>query len=254
MPLLLILYIVDILPGVWLSSSTDDRVYVNDSVITWNKVYFNQSQSLKCVTEKQLCCSGPNPNGEWYYPNRTRVPNIEAGYDFYTERRDDGTVHLYIRNTSMPFKNTMQFCCELPNTHDLTQKLCVHLGESINLTAFNYCSLTFCAILFLAPVINEVTTTTISTYIDISFIQFRLFGIGNCYEWVVSIAKVCYIQLLLHAGHAITCRRLRSKLKFDWSVSSSIVPLFYAPMPKSSSRSLVRAVDLKSKYPGSNPS
>ena len=180
----------------WLSSSTDGRVYANDSVITWSNVYFNQSQSLKCVTEKQPCCSDPNPNGEWYYPNRTRVPSREAGYDFYTERRDDGTIHLF-RNTSMPFTNIMQLCCELLNTHNLTQKLCVHLGESISLTAFNYCSLTFCAIFcIVAPVINEVTTTTISTYIDISFIQFRLFGIGNCYEWVVSVAKVYIIHAI----------------------------------------------------------
>ena len=57
------------------------------------------------------------------------MPSLSEGYDFYAEGRSDGRVHLYIRNVTVTFVNSIQFCCELPNINDLVQNVCVYLGK-----------------------------------------------------------------------------------------------------------------------------
>ena len=122
---------VDSSPGIQLSSSSMDsgQMYSNNSVIRVRELYSNLSTSLVCSTEKKPCCS---QNRGWHYPNGTTVPNYAAGYHFYTERRDDGTVRLYLRNTTRLFENTIQLCCELPTIDNLIHTLCVYLGRYIN--------------------------------------------------------------------------------------------------------------------------
>ena len=106
------------------------QIYPNNSVIQLNEVFevSNESQSLVCATENRPCCKNPR-SGEWYYPNMTTVPNLEAGNTFYTHRENDGTVKLYLRNYTISVLNISQFCCELPNINNLNQKLCVYLGK-----------------------------------------------------------------------------------------------------------------------------
>ena len=123
---------VDNSPGIWLSLSSNGQIYPNNSVIRLSELYpetTDDSHSLICVTDKRPCCSSPNVIGEWYYPNRTAVPTLGAGYTFYTSRGDDGTVHLYARNGTMSPTNVSQFCCELPNTNNLIHTICVYLSE-----------------------------------------------------------------------------------------------------------------------------
>ena len=126
------MHTVDSSPGIWLSLSTNGQIYSNNSVIRLSELYpetTNDSHSLICATDKHPCCSSPNMIGEWHYPNRTTVPSLGVGYMFYRSRGDDGTIHLYARNGIMSLMNVSQFCCELPNTNDLSQILCVYLGE-----------------------------------------------------------------------------------------------------------------------------
>ena len=120
---------VDSSPEIELSIA--GQTYPNNSVVRLVEVFetSNQSHSLVCATENRPCCNSPNVIGEWYYPNMTTVPNLEAGNTFYTSREDDGTVHLYMRNITMSLSHTSQLCCELPNINNLTQMLCVYLGE-----------------------------------------------------------------------------------------------------------------------------
>lgn len=102
--------------------------YLNNSVIGLSEV-LESNQSLVCATARRPCCKSSG-NGEWYYPNGTRVPNSdsETGNNFYTSREDDGTIRLHLNNITTSLSNTSQFCCELPNVNNLNQKLCVYLG------------------------------------------------------------------------------------------------------------------------------
>ena len=160
------------------------QTYRNNSVIELSEGFeTNQSLSLVCATEKRPCCNS-SVIGEWYYPNNmTAVPNVEAGNTFYTSRGDDGTVHLHLRNITTFLSNTTQFCCELPNINNLNQRLCVHLSE------YNYVILliTVHDIIHNAdmdPTIFEEEEMSTTVYPG-GFIQVRLLGIADCYNWVV---------------------------------------------------------------------
>ena len=105
--------------------------YTNNSVIELSEIFeSNQTLSLICVTTRRSCCKS-SVIGEWYYPNMTKVPNIEAGNNFYVSREDDGTIRLHLRNVTSSLSNTSQFCCKLPNINNLNQKLCVYLGKLV---------------------------------------------------------------------------------------------------------------------------
>ena len=44
---------------------------------------------LLCATQLTPCCADvPSRHGNWYYPNGTEVPVVEAGYSFYRTRRN----------------------------------------------------------------------------------------------------------------------------------------------------------------------
>ena len=107
------------------------QTYPNNSIIQLSEVFeaSNKSQSLTCATENRPCCKNPHMIGEWYYPNKTAVPNLAEGNTFYTHRENDGTLLLHLRNSSTSLLNISQFCCELPNINSLNQMICVYLGK-----------------------------------------------------------------------------------------------------------------------------
>ena len=101
----------------------------------------NDSTALLCVTDQTACCRPPyagdlgNAIGNWFFPNRTRVPSATINYtsnlqwDFYRtrghmvvllHRRRDGVTGIYL--------------CEIPDEMNVTQNLYVgvytnHTGE-----------------------------------------------------------------------------------------------------------------------------
>ena len=109
-------------------SSLTNQVYRNNSIVRPSDVYYNEIQTLICETNKQPCCNSSKYKG-WYYGNGSSVPGFGAGHAFYVKRRNDGTVHLYIRNATMTFINSTQFCCELPNINDRIHNVCVNLSK-----------------------------------------------------------------------------------------------------------------------------
>ena len=109
--------------------SKDGQVYPNNSVLSLNEV-FGTRYSLLCVTERRPCCSSSSRAGDWYYQNGTAVPSYGQRFAFYTSTGDDGTVRLHTRDNNVSLMNTSQFCCELLNTNDLSQKLCVNVCDS----------------------------------------------------------------------------------------------------------------------------
>ena len=124
---------VDSSPGVWLMASRGGLGYSNNTELRLSDVFGITSRySLLCVTERRPCCSDPNASnkaGDWYYQNGTAVPSFDTGLDFYTSRGDDGTVRLHARD-NVSLMNTSQFCCEILNINDLSQKLCVNICDS----------------------------------------------------------------------------------------------------------------------------
>ena len=83
--------------------------------------------AILCTTNRSPCCS-TNHLGEWYYPNGSMVPNNAAGEDFYRGRGEDQTIRLNRRNNAQ--SPTGSFCCELPDTIDVSHRLCVTLGTN----------------------------------------------------------------------------------------------------------------------------
>ena len=123
-------FTVESSPGVWLL--LDGQLYANKSVIELRNVFesSDDSHSLMCVTPKRPCCgTRPNRHGEWFYPNQSTVSFSETGNSFYITRRDDGTVRLHRRGFVLLTAAVGQYCCQIPNANDITQRLCVHFGK-----------------------------------------------------------------------------------------------------------------------------
>ena len=117
-------------PGVWLS--LDGQLYSNNSAVELRELYESQddSHTLMCVTPKRPCCaSPPHRFGEWYYPNRSAVSIYGMGNSFYRDRGNDGTVRLHRRGIASLSAAMGQYCCEIPNANDITQRLCVHFSK-----------------------------------------------------------------------------------------------------------------------------
>ena len=115
-------------------TSRDGQIYYNytDTIkLIFNEIFGTTSRySLLCASERDPCCSNSSEAGGWYYQNGTVVPSYDQGFAFYTSRDDNGTVHLHTRDSSVSLMNTTQFCCEVLNVNDLSQKLCVDICDS----------------------------------------------------------------------------------------------------------------------------
>jgi hypothetical protein len=111
-------------------ASKDGQVYPNNTELSLSDVFGIMSRySILCVTERRPCCSGSNRAGDWHYQNGTAVPSYGHGFAFYTSRGDDGMVRLHTRD-NISLMNTSQFCCELLNMNDLSQKLCTNICDT----------------------------------------------------------------------------------------------------------------------------
>ena len=161
----------------WLSLT--GQFLPNNSVVDLSQISENPSHSLMCVTLRRPCCGTPPFDfGVWYYPNQSVIPNYIAEYSFYSSRNNGGTVSLRRRGTGISLSESLgQYCCEIPNANNIIHRLCVQISH------INYTD----------PTLERVTTTTTSgmTYVTTAevsriLIQFRLFGTGDCYDWVVS--------------------------------------------------------------------
>ena len=110
-------------------ASKDGQVYRNNTILSLSEV-FGTKYSFLCITERRPCCSSSSGAGDWYYQNGTAVPSYGRTFAFYTRRGDDdGTVRLHARDNIL-LMNTSQFCCEILNINDLSQKLCINICDS----------------------------------------------------------------------------------------------------------------------------
>ena len=83
--------------------------------------------ALLCVTNNINCCSYVYYRaGEWFYPNRSSVPNNVAGHDFF-RGRGSSVVRLSRRNNVE--SPTGQYRCDVPDRNDVTQILYINVGR-----------------------------------------------------------------------------------------------------------------------------
>ena len=112
----------------------------NNSIIQISRVG-KDDESITCNTEKESCCKDSR-SGEWYYPNKTIVPNMGFRYIFYRDRDNEGNIKLHRAHKS---SITGKYCCQVPdkNCDGLNHTLCVELGmlnfvtTSIDCPSFN---------------------------------------------------------------------------------------------------------------------
>jgi hypothetical protein len=85
--------------------------------------------ALLCMTNKPMCCDDTPPNrrqGEWFYPNGTKVGIPASGDDFY-RNRGTSVVRLNRRNNVM--QPTGLYCCEVATISDEDARICIVLSE-----------------------------------------------------------------------------------------------------------------------------
>ena len=119
-------------------------IYTNNSDILITSLGTDHEQSpseaLVCNTDYRPCCRHfpvvdgvrlPSiTQGEWHYPNATRLPFLSENRAFYrTSGENDGTKNLFRRDTDVA-SPIGSFCCEIPVANDTNQILCANIGET----------------------------------------------------------------------------------------------------------------------------
>ena len=102
----------------------------NNTVLLLDDIEEN-TNPLICRTDLIPCCRYPK-QGDWFYPNGTRVQNKGDGYGFYRTRDDNMQVFLQRRSgTQSPMGS---YCCQIPTaaSHPHNKTFCVFLSK------FNY--------------------------------------------------------------------------------------------------------------------
>ena len=83
---------------------------------------------LICRTDLIPCCRNPG-QGDWFYPNGTRVQNEGGGYGFYRTRDDNMQVFLQRRSDAPSPMGS--YCCPIPTaaSHPENKTFCVFLSK-----------------------------------------------------------------------------------------------------------------------------
>ena len=101
--------------------------YPNNSLLNI-EVIGEGERSLACQTNRTPCCGTPPYRiGEWYYPNGSAVPILDAGAPFYRDRTDQRLVRLHRRSPHDATDPTGLFCCELPDASNTNHTFCIGL-------------------------------------------------------------------------------------------------------------------------------
>ena len=77
------------------------------------------NNSLLCVTNQTACCK-QSGNGNWFFPNGTRVPSKERQWDFH-RTRDKMKVRLNRRQGG----EEGIYRCEIPDSMNVTQNISI---------------------------------------------------------------------------------------------------------------------------------
>ena len=105
--------------------------YTNNDFISITEIGRKSDTSnngLQCITDRRPCCAALEGRaGEWFFPNKDKVPIFIDGTTFYRNRGDDGTVNLN-RASSDVLMPTGRFCCVVPDATSTQVTICVNIG------------------------------------------------------------------------------------------------------------------------------
>ena len=74
--------------------------------------------ALLCVTNLSACCRSPNARGNWFFPNKTRVPSAGVHWDFH-RTRDQMVVPLHRRRGGV----IGIYRCEIPDSMNVIHSI-----------------------------------------------------------------------------------------------------------------------------------
>ena len=105
-------------------------------------INYYENNGLQCITDKPNCCRIRISDirfGEWYFPDGTPVPILgNSNGTFYRNRGDsDGTVNLN-RISSDIMSPIGNFCCQVPDSTDRNQTVCVNISEFLTIILLAY--------------------------------------------------------------------------------------------------------------------
>ena len=113
---------------VWFS--LNGTTYQNNSLVTLEDI---GDTALLCETNLTTCCKRSS-TGNWFFPNKTRVPSNYALWDFYRDRAQM-VVQLHRRRGGVDGI----YRCEIPDSMNVTQN--IYIGVYTTGTGEWHCTL-----------------------------------------------------------------------------------------------------------------
>ena len=113
--------------GVYLS--LNGIILAPNSNILITDIGISAPNQLVCTSDLMECCQTPSPHGDWYFPDGRKVIRFSQGAAaFHRDRDNDGNVNLYRVNNAVS-SPTGRFCCEIKNSTENNQTICVNVCE-----------------------------------------------------------------------------------------------------------------------------
>ena len=107
-------------PGnVWFSLS--NKTYHNNSRVILEEIGEGHD-ALLCVTNLTTCCQLSHTNGNWFFPNGTRVPSHDVNWDIYRTR---GHMLVYLHRKRGGMEGN--YCCEIPDSTNIMQTIYIEV-------------------------------------------------------------------------------------------------------------------------------
>ena len=96
---------------VWFS--LNGTTYQNNSLVTLEDIGVGDNASLLCITNRTACCQG-----NWFFPNKTRVPSSAMMWDFYRTRK-----HMMVILHRRRGEEDGIYRCEIHDARDVIQTI-----------------------------------------------------------------------------------------------------------------------------------
>ena len=93
--------------------SLNGTTYQNNSLVTLEDIGKGDDTALLCITNRNACCQG-----NWFFPNETRVPSSGEMWDFYRTRKQ----MMVILHRTRGEENGI-YCCEIHDARNVIQKI-----------------------------------------------------------------------------------------------------------------------------------
>jgi len=103
---------------VWFS--LNDTTYQNNSLVTLEDIG-ERNAALLCMTNLTACCRPPynlSASGNWYFPNKTRVPSKSRNWDFHRSR-GQSVVRMNRRGGGVE----RIYWCDIPDSMNVKQTI-----------------------------------------------------------------------------------------------------------------------------------